>query len=314
MLTTFPAPLKDGASSPVWFDLLDATRDEIAHVERATGFTIPDRAALSEVETSSRLRNQRGALYLSTPILAGADTEHAELTPVGFILTPQVLVTVRFCELRVFDAAQRELVHEPDPCSTAVFVALIEAIVDRAADLLEIAGAELDEISRTTFSSATVRHHVVKASQRLRLTLASVGYIGDRLGHIRGSLLGVGRIAPFVNELGRSWIKPDFATRLNATRTDVASLDDYEAHLANKSQFLLDAVLGFINVEQNDLFKILTIVSVVGVPPTLIASIYGMNFKEMPELQWHLGYPYALGLIALTTIAPMVWFKWKGWW
>jgi magnesium transporter len=114
--------------------------------------------------------------------------------------------------------------------------------------------------------------------------------------------------------MGREWISQEHRARLSAARSDVLSLADYETHLEGKTQFLLDAVLGFINTEQNDLFKVLTIVSVVGVPPTLVASIYGMNFVSIPELHWRLGYPYALGLIVLTTVLPMVWFKWKGWW
>ena len=102
--------------------------------------------------------------------------------------------------------------------------------------------------------------------------------------------------------------------RLKAVRQDIASLNDYEAHLANKVQFLLDAVLGFITISQNDIFKVLTIVSVVGIPPTLIASMYGMNFHFMPEYSWNLGYEYVLGLIAASIILPVAWFKWRGWW
>ena len=106
---------------------------------------------------------------------------------------------------------------------------------------------------------------------------------------------------------------PEFESRLGAVATDVASLNDYQAHLSNKVQFLLDAVLGFITIEQNDLFKVLTIVSVVGIPPTLMAGIYGMNFKVMPELNWAWGYPYGLAVIALSAILPLIWFKRRGW-
>jgi magnesium transporter len=105
----------------------------------------------------------------------------------------------------------------------------------------------------------------------------------------------------------------EFANRLEAVGKDVASLNAFQAHLSNKVQFLLDAVLGFITVAQNDLFKILTIVSVVGIPPTVVAGIYGMNFKFMPELSWTWGYPFGLAMIALSTIVPLIWFKWRGW-
>jgi magnesium transporter len=103
------------------------------------------------------------------------------------------------------------------------------------------------------------------------------------------------------------------ATRLKAIRADIASLTDYEAHLAGKVQFLLDATLGFINIEQNEIVKTLTIASVVGIPPVLIAGIYGMNFRLMPELRWVLGYPMALALIAVSGLLPLWWFKRRGW-
>ena len=129
----------------------------------------------------------------------------------------------------------------------------------------------------------------------------------------RDVFLGIGRIAPFVLGLRHEWIVPEFENRLNSVCKDVASLNDYEVHLSTKVQFLLDAVLGFITIEQNDLFQVLTIVSVVGIPPTLMAGIYGMNFKFMPELNWAWGYPFGLAIIALSALIPLVWFKWRGW-
>ncbi|MEO6341253.1 MAG: CorA family divalent cation transporter, partial [Caulobacteraceae bacterium] len=148
----------------------------------------------------------------------------------------------------------------------------------------------------------------------LRQTLAALGASGDRLSMTRDALLGVARIAPFVMERGHACIcEADHQTRLKAVRMDVASLADYETHLSDKTQFLLDAVLGLINVAQNDIFKVLTIVSVVGIPPTFIASMYGMNFHRMPELEWAWGYPYALGLIVVSTLLPLAWFKWRKW-
>jgi magnesium transporter len=120
-------------------------------------------------------------------------------------------------------------------------------------------------------------------------------------------------MAPFVLNVRQSWIIPEFDARLRAIVTDVTSLNEYEGHLSSKLQFLLDAVLGFITIEQNDLFKLLTIVSVVGIPPTIVVGIYGMNFKFMPELNWVWGYPLALAAVGLSAVIPLVWFKSKGW-
>lgn len=317
MLILHPRPAdsitEEALKAAVWVDLVDPTDEEVALVASALGLQVPTRAALSEIESSSRLQIEGQTLRLSSPLLAHADTPHQTLTPVGFTLTPEVLLTVRFARLKVFDAVAARLVQAPEPSSGGVFTLLLEAVVDRSADLLENIAAELEGVSRTIFQRDRGRHKHANYNDTLRQTLVAVGQVGDRLSEIRASLLGVGRIVPFACEVA-GWILPDHHRRLSAVRQDVVSLDDFEEHLTVKVQFLLDAVLGFINTEQNDLFKILTIVSVVGVPPTLVASIYGMNFRHMPELEWPWGYPFALALIVATAVAPMLWFKWKRWW
>ena len=146
----------------------------------------------------------------------------------------------------------------------------------------------------------------------LRAILRRVGAGGDLVSKIRDSLLGLARIVPYV-AWRRLAARCRASRRLETMRHDIISLNDYDAHLVNKVQLLLDATLGLINVEQNDIIKVLTVVSVVGVPPTLVASMYGMNFKYMPELAWSWGYPYGLALIALSAVAPLLWFKWRGW-
>jgi magnesium transporter len=147
----------------------------------------------------------------------------------------------------------------------------------------------------------------------LRDALVDVGLTGDKLSQIRESLLGLQRIAPFACEKA-AWIKPDLQTRLKTIERDIQSLDDFEVHLSNKVQFLLDAILGFINTEQNDIFKVLTIASVVGIPPTFFASMWGMNFKSIPEYNWAHGYAFGLSVIIISTVLPIAWFKWRGWW
>ena len=113
--------------------------------------------------------------------------------------------------------------------------------------------------------------------------------------------------------MAKDWVPAELKQRIKTQRSDIASLNDYEMHLTNKVQLLLDATLGLINIEQNNIIKVLTIVSVVGVPPTLVASMYGMNFKGMPELDWAWGYPYALTLILVSAVGPLLWFKKRGW-
>jgi len=172
----------------------------------------------------------------------------------------------------------------------------------------------LNRLSKSVFrGKAGKARHTARSTAALRHALTAIGTIGDRSSQARDVFLGVDRIVPFVVGLKPDWIIPEFEHRLAAIAKDVASLNAYEEHLSNKVQFLLDAVLGYITIEQNDLFKILTIVSVVGIPPTLMAGVWGMNFKSMPELNWAWGYPFAWAIIVLSAVIPVIWFKWRGW-
>ncbi|HEX3536965.1 MAG TPA: magnesium transporter CorA family protein [Stellaceae bacterium] len=297
----------------IWLDLLKATPSETAFVERATGLKIPSLADLSEIEASSRLRSEHGVLYLSAPLVSRADSDDPRSTPVGFIVSPERLITIRFEPLTSFTKAR----DAKEATAGGVFAALIEGIVDRIADLLESIAAELDALSHRLFRSGPIKTEISRRPARenadLRAMLRRVGHGGDLASKIRDSLLGMARIVPYVASAGDAWLPADTKLRLETIRHDLASLSDYDAHLVNKVQLLLDATLGLINIEQNNIIKVLTVVSVVGVPPTLVASMYGMNFKHMPELDWAWGYPYGLALIAVSAIAPLLWFKWRGW-
>jgi magnesium transporter len=196
----------------------------------------------------------------------------------------------------------------------AIFAALLEAIVNRGADVLERLGAEIDKVSKLVFRGDPTRpRQFVRSNNMLRRALTAVGTTGDRLALARDALLGVGRVAPFVLSLQEKWITPEIQAKLEAVNKDILSLNEYEDKLSNKIQFLLDAILGFISIQQNDIFKVLTIVTVVGIPPMLVAGIYGMNFKYMPELNWVTGYPFALAVIVLSALIPLAWFRWRGW-
>jgi len=197
--------------------------------------------------------------------------------------------------------------------SVETFAALVDGMLELSADVIEQIAAELDGVSRAVFSRLGKQKHVTQSNDELRRVLIGVGTAGERLSRIRDSVLGLQRIVPFVAGTEQDWIPANIRARLKTTQNDLSSLTEYETHLSNKVQFLLDAVLGFINTKQNDIFQVLTVISIVGIPPTLVASIYGMNFKNMPELSWAWGYPYGLVLILLSAILPIVWFKWRRW-
>lgn len=314
MLNLFPQDAASPADA-IWIDLYNPSNEEVSSVEKALSIAIPRREALEEIESSSRLQFEDGVLQLSTPVSAHNDDEGP--TPVGFVLTQKYLVTLRYTEMHAFEATAQfcnKKMHELT--SSEVFVSLMEGMVDNGADMLEKLGIHLNEMSRNVFRryQRSKQRGIKRTTQALKEALADVGNTGDRLSQIRESLLGLQRIAPFVRENIETWMKPELQARLKTVERDIRSLADFETHLSNKVQFLLDAILGFINTEQNDIFKVLTIASVIGIPPTFIASMYGMNFHDMPEYTWHYGYEWGLFLIVLSTVLPIAWFKWRGWW
>lgn len=316
MITVYPETGK-----PVWVDLRDPTPEEIARACADYGLDIPPRPALEEIEFSSRLQYEDGVFTLSIPVTPGNGNGGHATSPLGFVLTRDLLVTVRFAHLHTFEGV-RQRVRRRERSAADILLVILEALIDYGADRLEELRAEAIHISQRIFHKGmreAQTYNVSSVNRMLRDTLVEIGDMGERLSHIRDTLLVLQRAVPFVNEHGvnangESWIEQPVRARLKMAGKDVQSLNDYEVHLTDKLQFLLDAALGFISTEQNDLFKVLTIASVVGIPPVLVAGIYGMNFHNMPELAWPLGYPLGLGLILLSAIVPLLWFKYRGWW
>ena len=318
MITAYP-PHPHGEPSPhpaaVWLDLMQPTEGEIRSVEDLTGLGLPSPEELRDIEQSARLSFERGVLRLTAPVIAQADTDHPALSHVGFMMSDKLLISIRYEPLRMFDTLAGAYASAQPPSSSAeAFTDLMEAFVGRQADLLQEARAKLDAISQRVFRPASADPKQVKRSNAaLRERLQTLGRIGERISMIRETLLAVDRLIPFVREQARAWFPHDLDARLKAVDDDVDALSLFEEHLLGKVQFLLDAVLGFINIEQNDIFKVLTIASVVGIFPTLVAGWYGMNFHNMPEYGWAYGYQFGIGVILVSTIVPLLWFKWRGW-
>jgi magnesium transporter len=305
----------DALRDAIWVDLIAPTDDESSQVQAATGLAIPTREHLSEIESSSRLTAADGVLTLSMPLVsrfAGAP----EPMPAGFVLTRDRLITIRFAPSPLFDAFAEHQAASAIPArgSAHLLVGLLEAIVDRHADALEQVRSELDSISHRIFRAHPLRLGGSKHEDHtLRETLGGIGRTGDLISFIRDSQVSAGRMVPYVQTMAKDWLPADLAPRFTALTQDIASLNDFEAHLNGKLQFLLDATLGFINIAQNNVMKVLTVTSVVGIPPVLIAGIYGMNFKGMPEYDWSWGYAYGLTVIVVSALVPLIWFKLRDW-
>ena len=304
---------RDGAP-PVWFDLDRATEAEREEAARRSGLRVPSLAEVVEIESSSRLAVEGGALYLTTSMLSRAAGGQRTVAPIGFVVAPDRLMTVRFAESVLVDEFLGSGRAPDGPASgMQPFLGLLEAMVDRLADVLEHLSGEMDALSAALFRDGPAgRLSGRRRTTFLQQTLTEIGDRGARISQLRDSLLGLGRIARYVPQ-AVTWPSQTDTNRLATVARDIASLSDYDVQLSDRVQFLLDATLGFISIDQNDTIKVLTVVSIVGIPPTFIASLYGMNFQHMPELAWRYGYPYALCLIALSIVVPLLLFWRKGW-
>ena len=304
------------AGSAVWYNLTDPTKAEDDFVESCLGIDIPTRAEMDDIEPSARLYNEDGAEFMTITALYNSETDEPQKTPITFVLRNNQLVTVRYADPKPFRLFERLVTRPTNNTYTSgekVMLGLIEAIIDRLAQLLETTGDEIDQISREVFSNRT--KNVTRKSRDLQEIIERIGKKGDVLTLARESLVSITRLSSFHQtlEAGAGKSTRDLRSELKILQRDAAALSDHAAFLNNKVQFLLDATLGLINLEQNQIIKIFSVAAVVFLPPTLVASIYGMNFHLMPELSWEFGYPIALGLMILSAILPYLFFKRKGW-
>jgi magnesium transporter len=309
------------APQAVWFDLLNPDPKDFAFVVRETGLSLPEEADVVEIENSSRLSVDGDALTVTMPIVTRTP-EGLRASACGFVLAPDRLVTIRFATGPVFDSfpAQPHEVGKSEAAHAAfIFVGLLESIVDKHADALENLRAELDALSHRVFRNGDghgkhkrKRGRKMNEEAELRAMLTTLGLAYDTLSFLRDSQLGIARIAPYVST-SAAWLPKPVDKRLKTLSADITSLNEFSTHLSDKVQFLLDATLGLINIAQSTLMKVFTIVSVIGIPPTLIAGIYGMNFVNIPELHWAYGYPYAWAVMILSAMLPLGWFRLKSW-
>jgi len=296
----------------VWYDLLDPTPQEVARVQRALNIELPSREDMQEIEVSSRLYEEDGAIFMTASIMTKFDSGRPETHAITFIMAPQALVTVRYADPLPFIMYANRVQRSPQLASSPdmIWIGLIETIVDRIADVLERLGADIERVGLNVFDRTDERKRQGKS---LEEALASIGSAGTIVSGITESLMTLNRAVTFAGNAPTEWLKSGSKQHMKGLTRDIKSLQDHAAFLAQKTAFLLDATLGLINIEQNVIIKIFTVASVGFLPPTLIASIYGMNFSKMPELEWSFGYPLAIGLMVMSAVVPFLYFKRKGW-
>ncbi|MGI4853380.1 MAG: magnesium transporter CorA family protein [Janthinobacterium lividum] len=296
----------------LWIDLYEPSREEEGRVEAALKIGIPTRDEMREVESSSALYAERGASFVTVRVVDRSDEDQPRLVSVTLILAQRQLVTLRYADPRSFQQFTART-QKPDSIfstATSALLCLLETIVDRDADIMEEIGDRLEPISFEIFSQNAAAMKTIAAAD-LGGVLKRIGNSGELASRVRQSLHSVGRSVPFLQMHVQD--EPDLRVRLKTLGRDVQSLLEHDNFLQTQIQFLLDSNIGLISIQQNAIMKTLSIAAVVFLPPTLIGSIYGMNFERMPELHWHYGYLWAMGLMLCSAAGPLLYFRAKRW-
>ncbi len=297
----------------VWIDLLNPTAEEDAFVENALAISVPTRAEMREIEASNRLYQENGAHFLTAFIVYNVEAPVPLTTALTFILAGARLVTVRYAEPKAFPLFLQRVEKGDLACDSApgIMIGLIEAIIHREADLIE---KIQDDVDRTAPIIFEIKGGQQTRTRRLDAILKAVGRQGDTNARAQESALSLDRLLTyFLNAVRERQDNIRIHSRIEIAHRDVSSLMEHMRFLSQRIAFLLDATLGMISTEQNQIIKLFTVASVMLMPPTLIASIYGMNFKHIPELESLWGYPMALFAMMLSALVPFIYFRRKGW-
>ncbi|MBR4107483.1 MAG: magnesium transporter CorA family protein [Akkermansia sp.] len=298
-----------------WIDLLTPDAEELRYAESLCAIEMPTKDEMREIEATSRLYCEDGGRFMTTTVLSRVETDDPIIAEITFILKGRVLITIRHTDSYSFRVFSHQLLRMSQTNRDLVFVGLLETLVDRQADVLERFGTELDALSKKVFRT----HHTRRKekvedpdTEDLRDALEELGRVGDLITRQRDALVNLLRLITYAgNEDSCIGGQDSLYMPLRPVSRDVSSLSEYASFLSNKINFMLDAVLGLINIEQNDIFKVFTITSVVFLPPTLIASVFGMNFRFIPFLDSEYGVWISLVLMVLAGALPLIIFKIK---
>jgi magnesium transporter len=294
----------------VWIDMNSPTQLQERTVEDFLGIDIPTREEMNAIEVSDRLYQENGAYFLTATLLTKMDGPEAEQHAVTFVVANNVLVTVRYSDPVPFTifATQLDKIPAEDHNGPALLLGLLDSITNRVADVLERLGHDLDAITKRVFN----KDHECAVPVKYETILSQIGHSGDLSSKVRESLMTLARLVAFATQCNKL-ATGDNLLRLQAQKMDINGLSDHVSYLSSRVNFLLDATLGMISIEQNGAVKVLSIASLVFMPPTLVAGIYGMNFHLMPELSWHWGYPMAMVIILVSSILPYAYLKQRKW-
>jgi magnesium transporter len=297
----------------VWLDLVNPTAEDETVIEKILDLDVPTRDEVREIEASSRFYEENGGTFMTTFIIYFPDMTTPTTATVTFILKENRLVTVRYAEPRAFPAFAARAEKGSVACTSggAIMAGLIETIIMRTADVIERIQDDVDKLTTSVFNLRTVRRD---SSRRLDVLLRQTGKEGDLVSRVLESATSLDRTLHFFRDAAiERGFDQRILQRIDIAQRDIHSLMEHTRFLTSRISFLLEATLGMISTEQNQIIKLFSVMAVMLMPPTLVASIYGMNFEKMPELKWEYGYPLALLAMVLAAVIPYVYFRRKGW-
>ena len=312
------ARLEESLDAADWVDLHAPTSEEEDAVEAAFGVDIPTQEEMREIEESARIYDEKGALFMTGVIIAGIAAHRPFRSEVMFVVLPKHFVTVRYADPLPFQTFEQKCARKPEDhqSSDLLFVSLVDQIVQRAADVLEKVTADLDGVAEELFDEkrgAATANQLKSHRIDLQGIVRQLGRSSGLLTKLSESLLSFNRVLSFFRHSSQPWLRDDAKAKAKSLERDIASLAEYGANLTSQIGHLQNATFNLINIEQSRIIKVFSIAAVLFLPPTLVATSYGMNFKFMPELNWLFGYPFALVLMVLSAVAPFYWFKRNGW-
>ena len=295
-------------SEPIWIDMVAPTDTERGWVKSLYDFELPATENMQDLEASARFfEGESGELHLRSDFLLELNEDDSRNVPVAFVLKNNTLISLHLEDLPVFRLVRMRARTRPGYIEDAreVLLDLYATDAEYSADALESVYAQLEKISASVL---TKKMTDVEAAS----VLARVANEEDLNGRIRRNVMDTRRAVSFL--MRQKLLEGDQMEDARQIMRDIDSLDGHTAFAFDKINFLMDATVGFININQNKIIKIFSVASVGLLPPTLIASIYGMNFKGwFPELNWDYGYLFALGLMLVSVVVPFTYFKSKGW-
>ncbi len=297
----------------IWLDVKSPEDAELEFIEKSFNITLPTKTEVWKNHVLNRLYIEDGVSYMTAALIRKVDSPHPETTAITFILTPNFMLTVRETEPTSFrNFSERLMKHPRDFCSSNhMLLGLMEEIISRVAYNSELVVDTLDELSHSIFGEEITGDQTKSTSHKMKVALKKLGAAADLNSKINESVHSIQRLLIFFKQIVSQDIHVD--NNIDVLIADANALTTQSGFLSDKLTFQLDTLLGLINVEQNLIIKMFSVVAVFFLPPTLVSSIYGMNFEFMPELQWHLGYPIALGIMLFSILVPYFYFKKRGW-